>query len=885
MTGGISRITVEIGGKIAASLGQSLRTAQMQVSTFGRNTTRTMNDAAIAGRKGFKSMFDNALWQQATIGATAFAGAIGLSVKAAMEFDKSMADVRKAIDFKDGEAGVKRFGNQLIKLSTELPYTAAQLSQIAASAGFAGYKESEIIPFTRAAARMGVAFQMTAEQAGDAMVALRASMGLTQPQVENLGDAINYLSDKFQGTVNAADLTEVTRRIGAIGKAAGLTAEQVAGMGAAFLASGTPTEVAATGLKNFLNALTKGEQATTNQQYALATLFGGDGLGAAIKRGQKGAKKAAKGAAMDISQELAKGMQVDPEGTMKSVLEKMAKLPKEQQVSIAGALFGEESKAAIMPLLTNTKLIGQAFDLIRNKQAFAGSMQKEFQNQMGTSAAQAQIFRNGINALGVSIGAAILPSLNAIMKAIGPVLVKFAEFAQNNQGLVTGIVLIGGALAGLVIALPIIAGVITAIGTIGTAMAGVTIGATIAGWLGYIGIAAGWFSSLGATIAGALGVVGPAFAAIGTAITGFVATAVTGFTTFAGAAFTAMLPLLPWIALIAGIGAAIYALVKYWPQISKAAGRAWEEVNSSGAKAWADIQARWGRFTAWVGQVWEAGLGIIRAWAPKVLAIMFPIPALITAVFQRLVPAIGQIWDQMLAIVRAWGPRVLGALALLPGQVIGIFQRIIPGVQTVFNSIVAFIRQTPGKVASVGQAVINAILNGLKSRASALFGWISSTWDRIKGMVSGGAEDPGDVAMPTAAPTPAPGRSAAARPVPGTPPGRQPQFRARGGRIRAGLPYLVGERRAELIVPGMNGTVIPRVAKPVTAAAMAALLATPAPVAAAPAAASHTVNIHAPVTISGAAAADPMAVRRQVELAFADIQRELESTYRALLHD
>jgi hypothetical protein len=30
---------------------------------------------------------------------------------------------------------------------------------------------------------------------------------------------------------------------------------------------------------------------------------------------------------------------------------------------------------------------------------------------------------------------------------------------------------------------------------------------------------------------------------------------------------------------------------------------------------------------------------------------------------------------------------------------------------------------------------------------------------------------------------------------------------------------------------------------------------------------------------------DPMAVRRQVELAFADIQRELESTYRALLND
>ena len=469
--GGAQKITVEIGGKIAASLTSSIRAAQMQVSSLGRNVSRTMNDAAVAGRKGFKDTFNSALWQQATIGATAFGGAIGLSVKAAIEFDKSMADVRKAIYFKDGEQGLKKFGNQLIKLSTELPYTAAQLSQIAASAGFAGYAENEIIPFTRAAARMGVAFQMTADQAGDAMVALRASMGLTQPQVEQLGDAINFLSDKFQGTVSAADLTEVTRRIGAIGKAAGLTSEQVAGMGAAFLASGTPAEVASTGLKNFLNALTKGQQATQSQSFALATLFRGDGMAEQLKRGKGAAKKEAKKVAIGIAEELAKGMQAAPEATIKSVLERMTKLPKEQQVSIAGALFGEESKSAIMPLLTNLKLVEQGFDLVREKSAFAGSMQKEFANQQGTASAQMTIFRNGINALGISIGTAILPSLNAIMKAIGPILVGFAEWAQNNQWLVTGIVLIGGALAGLVIALPIIAGVVSAIGTIGAAIA------------------------------------------------------------------------------------------------------------------------------------------------------------------------------------------------------------------------------------------------------------------------------------------------------------------------------------------------------------------------------------------------------------------------------
>lgn len=719
--GGIQKITVEIGGKVAASLATSVRQAQMQVSSFGRNVSRTMNDAAIAGKKGFKGMLDSALWQQATIGATAFAGAIGLSVKAAMEFDKSMADVRKAIDFKQGEVGIKKFGNQLIKLSTELPYTASELSKIAASAGFAGYKESEILPFVRAAARMGVAFQMTAEQAGDAMVALRASMGLTQPQVEQLGDAINYLSDQFQGTVNAADLTEVTKRIGAIGKAAGLTSEQVAGLGAAFLASGTPTEVAATGLKNFLNALTKGSNASLAQSTALASLFGPEGLAELIKNGKGKSKKAARGAAVDIAEEMARNMQIDPEKTIKSVLDRMAKLPKEMQVSTAGALFGEESKAAIMPLLTNTKLISQAFDLVRGKQAFAGSMQKEFANQMKTSSSQMQIFQNGINAMGISIGTALLPSLNAIMKTVTPVLVKFAEWAQNNQGLVTSIVLIGGALSGLVIVLPIIAGVVSAIGTIGAAITGVM----------------------------------------------------------------AAVPLL------AGIGT-VFALVV--PPIGLAA--------------------------AAIAGVAALAFVVVRNWRP------------ISAFFANL-------WNTIVATAQQIGPRLLGIFAPIPTAIIRLFTS-----------------------SSIGQQIISSIINGLEARAGALFGWITSTVARIRSLVNfGGGGTPPAPAGPAPAAAPA-----------------KPEGRARGGPVRAGVPYMVGERRPELFVPGMSGAIIPRIAQPITGAALAALMATSA----APAAAAVTIN--APITIN-AAGGDPAQIRQHVVDAFADIQHQLAASHRVLLND
>jgi TP901 family phage tail tape measure protein len=764
--GGIQKITVEIGGKIASSLTGSLRAAQAQVSTFGRNVNRTMNDSALSGRKAFKSMFDNAAWQQATIGATAFLGAMGLSVKAAVDFDKSMADVRKAIDFKDGERGLKRFGNELVKLSAELPYTASELSRIAAAAGFAGYKESEIIPFTKAAARMGIAFQMSAEQAGESMVALRASMGLTQPEVEKLGDAINYLSDKFQGTVNAADLTEVTRRIGAIGKAAGLTSEQVAGLGAAFLASGTPTEVAATGLKNFLNALTKGSQATLNQSYALATLFGDEGLADLIKTGKGKAKKAARGVAVDIAEELAKGMQDNPEKVIKSVLDRMAKLPADQRVSIAGALFGEESKAAIMPLLTNTKLIGQAFDLIRKESAFAGSMQKEFANQMATSGTQMKLAQNGVNALGISIGSALLPSINRILKAVTPLVVKFADWAQKNEGLVTTIAVIGTAVAGLVIALPVLAGLVASITTLAPVLGGIAAAIT-----GPIGIAV-------------LAIVG------------------------LGLAFKAAYDKLPWFR------AAVDATMGAVSRVISA--------------SFAAIGAAFGGFVNWVGGLWKVFTGVLTGDFGR-----------IQAGFQQATAGFGQ-------MATAWG---------------GWMNFILSGVRSYFGQVVSFILQTPGKVASVGYRIVQAILDGLKAKAGELFGWVSGAWGRIRSLVGVGGAGEGS-------PDPAGGT------------GPTPPRRSLGGAVRAGFPYIVGERRRELFVPGMDGAIVPRVARPLTAAALAGLLTAPLPAAAG----RGAVTVHAPVTIN-ASGGDAMEIRRQVELAFEDIQRELESSHRVLLND
>lgn len=97
------------------------------------------------------------------------------------------------------------------------------------------------------------------------------------------------------------------------------------------------------------------------------------------------------------------------------------------------------------------------------------------------------------------------------------------------------------------------------------------------------------------------------------------------------------------------------------------------------------------------------------------------------------------------------------------------------------------------------------------------------------------------------------------------------------------MPYLVGERRPELFVPGQDGAVVPRVASPLSAAALAALLAGPTPATAQAPAVTLAPTITINVTGGDSSAATTIAreVRRQLE----DLVAQAESAYRTALHD
>jgi len=342
------------------------------------------------------------------VGGGAIAAPFIAGAKVAIEFESQMADVRKVVDF-DTPKQFAEMGEDILKMSDRLPMAASDIAKLVAAGGQAGIARQDLKQFAEDALKMGVAFDQSADQSGDMMAKWRTSFKMTQGEVVALADKINYLSNN--GAANAQQISDIVTRIGPLGSIAGVTSGQIAALGATMAGVGVEQEVAATGIKNFMVALTAGKSATKQQQAGMKEL----GLS---------------------STKLAASMQKDAQGTMLTVLQQISKLDKTRQVAAFNVLFGKESMGAIAPLLANLDLLKKNFNMVGDASQYTGSMQKEYEARAATTANQLQLLNNQATHAGVALGNALLPQINASVRGMMPLINKVTDFVSRNPGMV-----------------------------------------------------------------------------------------------------------------------------------------------------------------------------------------------------------------------------------------------------------------------------------------------------------------------------------------------------------------------------------------------------------------------------------------------------------------
>lgn len=343
------------------------------------------------------------------------------AAKQAMSMESAMAGVRKRIDFKSPEE-FQKMSDAVVELSTRIPVAADELARIMAAGADAKVGKDELLKFTEDAAKMAVAFDTTADVAGETMGKWRAAFGMGQQGVADLGDKINALTNGRGGKVDV--VAGMVTRIGSLGEVSGVYADQIAAMGHVMSSVGVGEEIGATGIKNLMLALNKGTEATKAQHAAFQSL------------------------GLDAGQ-VAKDMHKDAGAAITNVLSRIKELPEHARSGVLTKLFGSESVAAISPMLTKLELLDQNFKLVGDKAQYAGSMNAEFLAAINTTEGALGLAKNAASAINIELGNMLLPTITEGAKEFVELSKSVRAWMKENPAAVEWIGKIVGGLLGL----------------------------------------------------------------------------------------------------------------------------------------------------------------------------------------------------------------------------------------------------------------------------------------------------------------------------------------------------------------------------------------------------------------------------------------------------
>ena len=324
-------------------------------------------------------------------------------MKAAIDFESAMADVSKVVDFKTPD-GLKAMERAIKQMSREIPVSADGLAAIVASGGQLGIAEKNLTTFARTAAKMAVAFEMAPNEAGHAMAKLSNVLSIPIPRVGELGDAINHLSDNT--AAKAPEIVQALLRVGGVAKGFGISAVETAALADAFIALGKPPEVAGTAINSMLLTL----QTASTEGKAFQEVLRYMGLSA------KGLEKA---------------IGEDAQAALSGFLQRLSELNKSDRAKATKMLFGGEYADDIALLVGSLGKYRQALDLVGDRQKYAGSMTREFENRSKTTANNLRLLRNSIEEVGINIGSTLLPAFNDLIGVVRGVTTGIADFADQ----------------------------------------------------------------------------------------------------------------------------------------------------------------------------------------------------------------------------------------------------------------------------------------------------------------------------------------------------------------------------------------------------------------------------------------------------------------------
>lgn len=334
----------------------------------------------------------------------AFIGiATGKAVSSAIKFEEAVADIKKVVDgtpeqFADLES-------ELLKMSRSLPVSADGLANIAASAGETGVALGDLTKFTEQVALAVVAFDLPAEKVGKTMAELSNVFGFNVEEMGKFNDTANHLSNNL--SAKAGQILDFTNRAAGAARQLGLTADQLAGVGAALIAAGVVPETAARGLK---------------------------ALGTRIQAEAKGVDEALQSVGLS-AKGFKEALAVDGDAAIVDLFNKLSTLDISEQTVALKALVGQDFSGDFSKLVNNPELLSRALGLANDEAGKLGSVAGEAAARAETTAAKWERIKGIVNSVAIIAAGPLLDAFGKVADFVFKIVEAFDSADTTAQGI------------------------------------------------------------------------------------------------------------------------------------------------------------------------------------------------------------------------------------------------------------------------------------------------------------------------------------------------------------------------------------------------------------------------------------------------------------------
>lgn len=363
------------------------------------------------------------------IGAVAVAGALVArqlkpAIDASLQLEHSFAFVRKTVDgTKEQLDGIS---DSLREMALQVPIAVTELNGVAAAAGQLGIARDDIVDFTRIMAEMGIASDLTAEQAAVGFAQWSNITGMATEDIDNLTSAVVYLGNNTATT--ESQILNMTLRLAGASRIVGATDAEMAGLSASLASLGIWAESGGNAMSRIMFDMQKAVSEGSDELRLFASASGktADQFAAHFKSAPMqaivdfiGGLSAAEKAGMDVN----------------SVLEALGVTEMESRRAILGLAGGHDK------LAQNIKGSTQAFE-DNNARA------KEANTLFGTGVSKVELLKNATAELSAAVGDNLTSSYAGLITTLTSAVNWTSEMINKTNALQSTIAATTGMITG-----------------------------------------------------------------------------------------------------------------------------------------------------------------------------------------------------------------------------------------------------------------------------------------------------------------------------------------------------------------------------------------------------------------------------------------------------